>query len=109
MIAVRSLAENADYLFCDIDPESVTTLSEATTGVNARIVAGDGVSAVDREAALARVCPADVLVHIDPFDPRGRLTPDGKTPIELAGCLAESGYRVIYRTRSRISVSSRPF
>jgi hypothetical protein len=36
------------------------------------------------------------VVHIDPFDPHERLTPDSKTPIELAGRLAQAGYRVIY-------------
>ena len=38
----------------------------------------------------------DVLVHIDPFDPHERLTPDSKTPVELAGYLARKEYRVVY-------------
>jgi hypothetical protein len=62
----------------------------------ARIVEGDGVAAVGREAETTSVCPTDVLVHIDPFDPHERVTADSRTPVELAGHLAEAGYRVVY-------------
>ena len=96
MLAIRSLGKDAEYLFCDIDPESVRTLSEATAGVNGRVVEGDGVSAVDQAALLASACPSDVVVHIDPFNPYERLASNRKTPIELAGSLATAGYRVIY-------------
>ena len=39
---------------------------------------------------------ADVLVHIDPYEPHGRVTPDGMTSVELAASLARRGYRVFY-------------
>ncbi len=96
MIAVQLLGKNADYLFCDTDPESAATLRVAAVNVNARVREKDGVLAVEEEASATRVCPADTLVHIDPFDPHERLTPESKTPIELAGVLAKAGYRVFY-------------
>lgn len=96
MLAIRTLGKNADYLFCDLDPESLATLREATAAVDARIIGEDGVSAIGREAEFAGINPAGVVVHIDPFDPHERLTPGSKTPIELAGFLARAGYRVVY-------------
>lgn len=96
MIAVQLLGKNSDYLFCDTDPKSAATLRVAAAHVNARIKERDGVLSVEEEAAAAGVCPADTLVHIDPFDPHERLTPESKTPIELAGVLAKAGYRVLY-------------
>jgi hypothetical protein len=96
MIATRALGRSADYLFCDIDRESLASLREATAGVSARIVEGDGVSTVEREAELTGFRPTDVLVHIDPFDPHERLAVGGKTPIELAGHLAKAGYRIFF-------------
>ena len=96
MIAIQSLGTKADYLFCDLDPESIETLKEAATGVNAQVIERDGVSTIGKESELKRVYAGDVFVHIDPFDPHQRLTPDSRTPIELAGHLAKAGYRVFY-------------
>jgi hypothetical protein len=96
MIATRALEQKASYIFCDIDPESAANLGTAMVGLDARVVEGDGVSAIARGAQLARVKAADVLVLIDPFKPHERWTPDSKTPLELAAWLAEAGYRVIF-------------
>jgi hypothetical protein len=55
-----------------------------------------GVSTIQREASVSSTPPAQVLVHIDPYDPFERRTPDALTPIELAGDLAARGYRLLY-------------
>jgi hypothetical protein len=96
MLAMLALGRDASYIFCDIEHESVATLRAATAGLNARVMEADGVSAILGEADLGRVDPADALVHIDPFEPHERLAANGKTPIELAGWLAQAGYRVFY-------------
>ncbi|MDX1401680.1 MAG: 23S rRNA (adenine(2030)-N(6))-methyltransferase RlmJ, partial [Kiloniellales bacterium] len=89
MLAISALGQKAGYIFCDIDPESTASLRTAIEGLNGRVIEGDGVSAIAREIELKRVDPAGVLVHIDPFEPHERWTPDSKTPIELAGLLAD--------------------
>ena len=96
MLAIRALGQNAGYIFCDIDPESAASLRTATVDLEARVIEADGVSAINREAQLARVDPADVMVLIDPFEPHERWMPNSKTPIELAGWLADAGYRVFF-------------
>jgi len=94
--ALQALGQNATYLFCDIDPESASTLRAATAGFDARVIEADGVSAIYNEAQLARVKPGDVLVHIDPFDPYERVTAQSQTPVEIAAWLAQTGYRLFY-------------
>ena len=95
-LAMRALGRGASYLFCDTDPESVQSLRKAGAHIGIRVVEEDGVSTVRREAAFAAVSPSDVLVHIDPYEPHERLTPDSMTPVELAASLARRGYRVFY-------------
>ena len=95
-LATRALGEQASYIFCDLDPESADSLRTAVAGYQARVFEADGVSAIYRQAQLARVDPSSVLVHIDPFDPRRRYAPGSKTPLELAAWLADKGYRVIF-------------
>lgn len=95
-LALQALGHNATYLFCDVDSESAATLRAATAGFEARVIEADGVSAIYREAQLARVSPGDVLIHIDPFDPYERVTSQSQTPVELAAWLARAGYRLIY-------------
>src|SRR2546422_7597359 len=85
-------AGSASYLLT----ESAATLPAAGAGLDVRVVDTDAVSAIEREAHLARVNARDVLVHVDPFDPFERVTPDSKTPVELAGWLADAGYRLMY-------------
>jgi 23S rRNA A2030 N6-methylase RlmJ len=95
-LAMRALGIGANYLFCDRDPESVRDLREAGAGLRVRVVEADGVSTIRREADDAKSNPSEILVHIDPYDPFERLTPESLTPVELAGALAARGYRVVY-------------
>jgi 23S rRNA A2030 N6-methylase RlmJ len=95
-LALQALGQNATYLFCDVDPESAAALRAASAGFAARVIEGDGVSAIYREAQLSRVDPGGVLVHIDPFDPYERVTSQSQTPVELAAWLARAGYRLFY-------------
>jgi 23S rRNA A2030 N6-methylase RlmJ len=95
-LAMRGMGKNASYLFCDRDPDTARDLREAGAHHRVRVVEGDGVSTILREANDHSVNPSDVLVHIDPFDPHERLTSDAMTPVELAAALAARGYRVLY-------------
>jgi 23S rRNA A2030 N6-methylase RlmJ len=95
-LAMQALGKTATYLFCDVDPESAADLRTATVGFVARVIEGDGVSAIYREAQLARVNPGEVLVHMDPFEPYERVTSQSLTSIELAAWLARAGYRLLY-------------
>ncbi len=95
-LAMRALGNRADYLFCDTDPESIHSLRKAGGHLTTRVAEEEGVAAIRREAASVGLNPADVLVHIDPFDPHERVTPDGLTPVELAAHLASRGFRVFY-------------
>lgn len=95
-LAMRSLGASASDLFCDVDPRSAASLRDAGGGLDVRVVDADGVSAIEREAQLARVDARDVLVHVDPFEPFERLSRDSRTPVELAGWLADVGYRLVY-------------
>ncbi|UCD29847.1 MAG: 23S rRNA (adenine(2030)-N(6))-methyltransferase RlmJ, partial [Planctomycetota bacterium] len=72
ILAIRALGQKASYIFCDIDPESVASLRTATADLDAQVLEADGVSAITREVQIARADPADVLVHIDPFEPHER-------------------------------------
>jgi N-acetylglutamate synthase-like GNAT family acetyltransferase len=95
-LALQALGQSATYLFCDVDRESAETLRVATASFDARVIEGDGVSAIYHEAQLARVEPGDALVHIDPFDPHERVMGQSLTPVELAAWLARAGYRLFY-------------
>ena len=95
-LAMSALGKNASYLFCDLDTESARDLRQAGAGFDVRVVEADGVSTVLREADGAGVNPSEVLVHIDPYDPHERLTPDSMTTVELAAALGGRGYRVFY-------------
>ncbi|MEZ4709434.1 MAG: 23S rRNA (adenine(2030)-N(6))-methyltransferase RlmJ [Caldilineaceae bacterium] len=96
LFATEMLGHNASYIFCDLDPESIATLQDATHNLDAQVVAADGVSTIAQAAEQSQCNPMDVLIHIDPFEPRARLTPSSMTPLELAGWLTNSGYRVFY-------------
>jgi 23S rRNA (adenine2030-N6)-methyltransferase len=95
-LALQALGQGAAYLLCDVDPESAAALRNATSSFRARVIEADGVSAIYRDAQMARVDPGNVLVHIDPADPYERVTNRSQTPVELAAWLARSGYRFLY-------------
>jgi hypothetical protein len=96
MLAMQSLGTRASYLLCDMDPRSAASLRDAGTGLDVRVVDADGVSATEREAQRGGVDARDVLVLIDPFEPFERLSRDSRTPVELAGWIANAGYRLVY-------------
>ncbi|MFN2105179.1 MAG: hypothetical protein ACK2U0_20900 [Candidatus Promineifilaceae bacterium] len=95
-LAMRALGGEAGYIFCDIDPQSASSLQTAVAGYQACIIEADGVSAISDYTNSTSVDPATVLVHIDPFDPQERYFPDSKTSLELAAWLAAEGYRVFF-------------
>jgi 23S rRNA A2030 N6-methylase RlmJ len=95
-IAMQVLGCGASYVFCDIDPESVRDLRAARGKLNVRVIDADGVREIAREAVSAKHSPHDVFVHIDPYLPYERLSPNSQTPVELAASLARSGHRVMY-------------
>jgi len=95
-LATLALGRSASYVFCEVDPGSAASLRQAGAGLDVRVVDTDGVAAIERETRLPRVDARDVLVHIDPFEPFERITPDSRTPVELAGWLADAGYRLVY-------------
>jgi 23S rRNA (adenine2030-N6)-methyltransferase len=96
MLAMRSLGISASYLLCDVDPRSATSLRDAGADLDVRVVDTDGVSAIGREALRGGVDAHDVLVLIDPVAPFERVSRDSRTPVELAGWLADAGYRLVY-------------
>lgn len=97
-LAKRLLGANCRYVLCDLDRASAASLRAMgeESSVELRVVEGDGISTIRAEAAVCNVPAADVLVHIDPYDPFERTTPNALTSIELAGELAASGYRLFY-------------
>jgi hypothetical protein len=95
-LAMAVLGNAAQYVFCDIDPESAATLESVGAAFNAKVITGDGISAMEHECLAGTINPSDVLVHIDPFDADERSIATGKTPVELAAWLARAGYRVLY-------------
>jgi 23S rRNA A2030 N6-methylase RlmJ len=73
-LAMRALGNAASCILCDVDPVSAASLETASEGLSAVVVPADGVAAIERAAAARRVDARDVLVHVDPFDPRERVT-----------------------------------
>jgi 23S rRNA A2030 N6-methylase RlmJ len=99
MLAMLLLERTADYVLCDIDPESVSSLRDAAarTGLvdQTRIVEGDGREALWSEASAT----ADVqrwAVHIDPFDAFGAGPSGAPSAVALARRLAEKGAMISY-------------
>ncbi len=95
-LAMRELGPHASYVLCDVDRESVVSLRLAFAGMEAMILEEDGVASIARRAQTATARPADVLVHIDPFEPLERATPSALTAVELAGHLACLGFRLFF-------------
>ena len=95
-LALRELGANASYVFCDIDSGSAAALRTAGRHHRIRVVEGDGVAAIAREAERTSIEPRNVFVHIDPYDPHERFSAGAMTPVELAARLARLGYRLLY-------------
>lgn len=85
----------ASYLLCDLDPDSVASLDDAADRLdvtNARCVTADGMSSVHN---YIRSASGTVLVHIDPFDPHAS-GPSGLSALDLAGQLIRDGIGLMY-------------
>jgi hypothetical protein len=97
-LASRMLGADCRYLLCDLDPASADSLRTMGHAYNLelRVVEGDGISTIRQQSANCDPPCSDIFVNVDPFDPFERRTPDALTPIELAGDLAASGYRLFY-------------
>ena len=58
LLATRVLGQNADHIFCDIDPESAANLRSATAGLDAQVIEADGVlPSLPRNSSCASIRP----------------------------------------------------
>ena len=96
MIAMRTLHNRAHYLLCDTDRQSVQSLREVSDGLDCSVVERDGMCAIAEVVDTGSYKPAEVLVHIDPFDPEAKAFEDAPSAIDLVGRLACDGFRVVY-------------
>ena len=98
LLAMQMLGREAEYLLCDLDPESVASLREAAAelGLSEQEVVreADGMTTVVEEARRLKDEAEDVVVTIDPFQPFE--IAGGISALELAAGLIEDGFRVIY-------------
>ncbi len=98
LLAMRMLADKAEYLLCDLDPESVASLSTAAAelGLSEKEVVreADGMTTVVEEARRLKDESKDIVVTIDPFEPFE--IAGGISALELAAGLIEDDFRVIY-------------
>lgn len=95
LIAMLELGDQGSYLLCDLDPDSVASLTSAAHRVGvttADCVAADGMSAV---SDYLRGASGKTLVHIDPFDPTAS-GPSGLSALDLAGQLIRDGVGLMY-------------
>lgn len=89
------LQQNCEYLFYDLDPDSVSDLAEwrdTLEIVRCTVARTNGLSAV---AAWVGHEASDTIVHIDPFDPE-LVGGDGRSALDLAEHLIERGTGLVY-------------
>jgi 23S rRNA A2030 N6-methylase RlmJ len=98
LLAMRMLGSNADYLLCDLDADSVSSLRKAAAGLGLSdrevVRRADGMTTVLDEAGKLDGKPMQVVVTIDPFQPFE--VAGGVSALEVAARLIEDGFRVIY-------------
>jgi 23S rRNA (adenine2030-N6)-methyltransferase len=94
LIAMELLGDAAEFLFCDLDTESLRTIADdarvlGLASGRVRLVAGDGVSTLGRELAGLTEA-AGTFLQVDPYHP---LKPgaDGETSLGLFSRAAERG------------------
>jgi 23S rRNA A2030 N6-methylase RlmJ len=95
LLAMLELQQNCEYLFCDLDPDSVSDLAERRDTleiVRCTVARTNGLSAV---AAWVGHEGSDTIVHIDPFDPE-LVGGDGRSALDLAEHLIERGTGLVY-------------
>jgi hypothetical protein len=99
LLAMRLLGDRADYLLCDLDPDSIRTLSEAAVALGlshrVRCARKDGLVTIRQTSRDYEGNRATVLVHIDPFDPFAETEP-GLSAVSLASDLIGLGFKLIY-------------
>jgi 23S rRNA A2030 N6-methylase RlmJ len=95
-VAMEVLGNRAEYLFCDVDPDSARNIRDAAAAggvLSARVVPADGMGAV--QAALAGRDPTRVIVFVDPFDHHA-VGPAGLSALDLAVDAARAGAVLVY-------------
>jgi 23S rRNA (adenine2030-N6)-methyltransferase len=81
-------ARGQEFVFCDFDGESLSTISEDARELglpedHLRLVEGDGIAAIGRELGdLSREEAAATFVHADPYQPQ-EMGDDGATSLDL--------------------------
>jgi 23S rRNA (adenine2030-N6)-methyltransferase len=98
-LAMRLLRDGTDYVFCDVDGQSVGSLHEAARalGLSQQVHSAtrDGVAAIQEMSHDYKGDPADVLVHVDPFDPHDETAP-GLSAVSLASELIARGFKLMF-------------
>lgn len=67
LLAISILGNRANYVLCDLDPQSVASLRHATGDLHASVMQADGMVTLKALAERENVEPEHVMVHIDPF------------------------------------------
>jgi hypothetical protein len=98
LLAMRMLGKDAEYLLCDLDPESVASLNAAAAELGLRekdvVREADGMTTVVEEARKLKGESEGVVVTIDPFQPFE--IAGGISALELAAGLIEDDFKVLY-------------
>jgi 23S rRNA (adenine2030-N6)-methyltransferase len=99
LLAMSVLGVGSEYLFFDLDPQSIDSLRDAARSLAltdfAQCEREDGLAAVRDACLVYSGDPANVVVHIDPFDPFEETDP-GLSAVGLASELAGLGFKVVY-------------
>lgn len=96
LVAMAVLEDGADYLFCDLDPDSAANIRDAAAARrvrSAQVLTADGMGSV--HTALADRDLAKVVVFIDPFD-HYAVGPTGLSALDLAVEVARAGAVLVY-------------
>jgi 23S rRNA A2030 N6-methylase RlmJ len=96
LVAMDVLGNAAEYLFCDLDPDSSESIRRvaASRGIRtARVLAADGMESA--HVAIATREAASVVVFVDPFDHHAA-GPSGMSALDLALEVARAGARLVY-------------
>jgi 23S rRNA A2030 N6-methylase RlmJ len=96
LVAMDVLGSGAEYLFCDLDPDSTSNIGDAAAARDvrsARVLAADGLDTV--HAALDDRDVANVAVFIDPFD-HDAVGSSGLSAFDVAVDAASAGAMLVY-------------
>jgi len=98
LLTMRMLGGGAEYLLCDLDPESTASLRAAAAELGLdereRVREADGMTTVLEAARRFEGDPSDVVVTIDPFEPF--VAAGGASALEVAASLISGGFKVVY-------------